>query len=41
MGRNIALGGVQTAAGHFDIVTNKPNIYVDDMLIMKQGEIFI
>jgi len=41
MGRNIALGGIQKAAGHFDIVTNKPNIYVDDMLIMKQGEIFI
>lgn len=41
MGRNIALGGKQKAAGHFDIVTNKPNIYVDDMLIMKEGEIFI
>ena len=41
MGRNIALGGIQKAAGHFDIVTNKPNIYVDDMLIMKEGEIFI
>ncbi|MBQ6560490.1 MAG: aminopeptidase [Erysipelotrichaceae bacterium] len=41
MGRNIALGGVQEAAGHFDIVTNRPNIYIDDMLIMKEGEIFI
>ena len=41
MGRNIALGGLQSASGHFDIVTNKPNIYVDDMLIMKKGEIFI
>ena len=41
MGRNIALGGKQQAAGHFDIVTHKPNIYVDDMLIMKNGEIFI
>ena len=41
MGRNIALGGVQDAAGHFDIVTHKPNIYVDDMLIMKEGKIFI
>ena len=41
MGRNIALGGVQQAAGHFDIVTNKPNIYIDDMLVMKEGEIFI
>lgn len=41
MGRNIALGGKQQAAGHFDIVTYKPNIYVDDMLIMKNGEIFI
>lgn len=41
MGRNIALGGQQQAAGHFDIVTHEPNIYVDDMLIMKEGEIFI
>ena len=41
MGRNIALGGVQKAAGHFDIVTWKPNIYVDDLMIMKEGEIFI
>ena len=41
MGRNIALGGIQEAAGHFDIVTYKPNIYVDDLIIMKEGEIFI
>ena len=41
MGRNVALGGVQKAAGHFDIVTWKPNIYVDDLMIMKEGEIFI
>lgn len=41
MGRNISLGGVQQAKGHFDIVTNRPNIYVDDMMIMKEGEIFI
>lgn len=39
MGRNIALGGVQSAAGHFDIVSNKPDIYADDELIMKNGEI--
>lgn len=39
MGRNLALGGKQTAKGHFDIVTHKPNIYFDDKLIMKEGEL--
>ena len=39
MGRNITLGGIQNAAGHFDIVTHKPTIYADDILIMKDGEI--
>ena len=39
MGRNLSLGGKQTANGHFDIVTFKPNIYIDDTLIMKNGEI--
>lgn len=39
MGRNISLGGKQSAKGHFDIVTFKPNIYFDDLLIMKNGEL--
>lgn len=41
MGRNITLGGVQDAAGHFDIVTHKPTIYADNVIIMKDGEIII
>lgn len=39
MGRNLSLGGKQIAKGHFDIVTHKPNIYFDDKLIMKEGEL--
>ena len=39
MGRNISLGGKQKAAGHFDIVTNRPTIYADNNLIMKDGEL--
>ena len=39
MGRNISLGGKQEAAGHFDIVINKPDIYVDNEIIMANGEI--
>lgn len=38
MGRNLALGGVHNAAGHFDLVFNKPTIYADDVLIMKNGQ---
>lgn len=38
-GRNIAFGGVHKAKGHFDLVFHKPDIYADDRLIMKQGEI--
>lgn len=38
-GRNIALGGVHEAKGHFDLVFHKPDIYADDVMIMKQGKI--
>lgn len=37
MGRNISLGGKQKAAGHFDIVTHKPTIYIDNKVLMKDG----
>ena len=37
MGRNITLGGVQEAAGHFDIVTNHPTIWAGEQCIMKDG----
>ena len=39
MGRNISLGGVQTAPGHFDIVTHDPTIWADGDCIMKDGEV--
>lgn len=37
MGRNITLGGIQQAAGHFDIVTYRPTIWAGDTCIMKDG----
>jgi leucyl aminopeptidase (aminopeptidase T) len=41
LGRNIALGGVQNASGHFDLVCRKPDIYVDNRQIMENGRISI
>ena len=38
-GRNIALGGNREAKGHFDIVTHKPDITADDIIIMNEGEL--
>ena len=38
-GRNIALGGNHEARGHFDIVTHEPDIFVDDIMVMQEGEI--
>lgn len=38
-GRNIALGGNHEAKGHFDIVTHEPDIFVDDIIVMQEGEI--
>ena len=38
-GRNIALGGNHEAKGHFDIVTHKPNIIADDIILMNEGEL--
>ena len=40
-GRNIALGGVQNATGHFDLVTHDPNIYVDNRMIMDHGQLTV
>lgn len=37
-GRNLALGGSHNAAGHFDLVTHNPTIWVDDRMIMKLGQ---
>ena len=41
LGRNIALGGVQNAKGHFDLVCLEPDIYADNRQIMQQGKIII
>lgn len=41
MGRNLALGGVHDAKGHFDLVFDKPNIYAGDTLIIKEGKIIV
>ena len=41
LGRNITLGGVQEAAGHFDIVTHLPTITADGTVIMKDGEVAV
>lgn len=37
MGRNLSLGGIHDAAGHFDLVFKLPTIYADGVLIMKDG----
>ncbi len=41
VGRNIALGGVHEANGHFDLVAQKPDIFVDNRMIMERGKIII
>lgn len=37
VGRNIGLGGIHKASGHFDLVTWHPTIWFDQKLIMKDG----
>lgn len=41
VGRNIALGGVHEAKGHFDLVANRPDIYADNRKIIERGKIII
>lgn len=41
LGRNLALGGIHEASGHFDVVTNEPDIYADNRKIMERGKIII
>lgn len=38
-GRNLALGGVHNANGHFDIIINKPTIWADKEMILFDGHI--
>ena len=40
-GRNLALGGVHEASGHFDLVSFHPDIYLDNRRIMDKGKIII
>lgn len=40
-GRNIALGGVQDAVGHFDLVAHNADIYIDNQMVMQQGKITV
>lgn len=40
-GRNLALGGVHEASGHFDLITMEPDIYADNRQIMEKGKIII
>lgn len=40
-GRNLALGGILEAKGHFDLVAHKPDIFFDNKIIMEQGKIVI
>ncbi len=38
MGRNLALGGVHDAAGHFDLGFRFPTINAEEVLIMRDGQ---
>ena len=40
-GRNVALGGVQEACSHFDLVTFEPDIFVDNRKIIEEGRVII
>ena len=39
LGRNIALGGVQNAKGHFDLVCREPDIFTDNRQSLDRGKI--
>ena len=41
LGRNLALGGVQNAKGHFDLVCLEPDIYADYRMLMQEGKIIL
>lgn len=39
LGRNLALGGIWEASGHFDLTTFAPDIFADGEMIMKKGKL--
>lgn len=41
VGRNIALGGVHEANGHFDLVVKEPDLYADNRQLIQAGKIII
>ena len=41
LGRNLALGGVQNAKGHFDLVCLESDIYADNRQLMQEGKIIL
>lgn len=41
MGRNISLGGIHEAKGHFDIVIHDPTIIADKKTVMKEGRLLV
>lgn len=41
LGRNLALGGIQEASGHFDIVMHNPDIFADNRQIMSDGIVIV
>lgn len=41
LGRNLALGGVQNANGHFDLVCCNPCMYFDNRQIIDEGRIIL
>lgn len=41
VGRNIALGGIHEANGHFDLVCKEPDIYADNRKLMERGKIIL
>lgn len=40
-GRNIALGGIHEASGHYDLVCFEPTIYLDNQMIMEEGTLIL
>jgi len=40
-GRNAAIGGSQDTVSHFDLVFRQPDIWVDDRVVMRGGEICV
>lgn len=40
-GRNLALGGNHEASGHYDLVCLKPDVFIDNRMIMQKGKLIV